>query len=218
MNGNLAGFRLWSSARTAQQIADGLGLRMEADAHPDLMAVIPTRPTLSSLGAFGALISDGPPTLTAEEARAQSEAFAQIRSLARAEGDPSRGKELFAQHCLACHRVAGEGTDLGPVLDGAGAKGIEGLLRSIVTPNAGVESGYRTLVVETVEGELLEGFLAGEDADSIVLRRKDRADLKLPRGEILSMRFDSLSLMPEALLDPLEPEQITDLFSYLIGL
>ena len=32
------------------------------------------------------------------------------------------------------------------------------------------------------------------------------------------MRFDSLSLMPEALLDPLEPEQITGLFSYLIGL
>ena len=87
-----------------------------------------------------------------------------------------------------------------------------------MTPNAGVESGYRTLVVETVEGELLEGFLAGEDAASIVLRRKDRADLKLPRGEILSMRFDSLSLMPEALLDPLEPKQITDLFSYLIGL
>ena len=218
MNGNVAGFRLWSSARTAQQIADGLGLRMEADDHPELTAVIPTRSTLSSLGAFGTLISDGPPTLTAEEARAQSEAFAQIRTLARANGDSSRGKELFAQHCLACHRVGGEGTDIGPVLDGAGAKGIEGLLRSIVTPNAGVESGYRTLVVETVEGELLEGFLAGEDADSIVLRRKDRADLKLPRGEILSMRFDSLSLMPEALLDPLEPEQITDLFSYLIGL
>ena len=218
MNGDMAGFRLWSCARTAQQIADGLGLRMEADAHPDLMAVIPTRSTLSSLGAFGALISDAPPTLTAEEARAQSESFAHIRSLARAVGDPSRGKEIFAQHCLGCHRVAGEGADLGPVLDGAGAKGIEGLLRSIVTPNAGVESGYRTLVVETVEGELLEGFLAGEDATSIVLRRKDRADLKLPRGEILSMRFDSLSLMPEALLDPLEPEQITDLFSYLIGL
>jgi putative heme-binding domain-containing protein len=218
MSGNVAGFRLWSSARTAQQIADGLGLRMEADDHPELTAVIPTRSTLSSLGAFGTLISDGPPTLTAEEARAQSEAFAQIRTLARANGDSSRGKELFAQHCLACHRVGGEGTDIGPVLDGAGAKGIEGLLRSIVTPNAGVESGYRTLVVETVEGELLEGFLAGEDADSIVLRRKDRADLKLPRGEILSMRFDSLSLMPEALLDPLEPEQITDLFSYLIGL
>ena len=76
----------------------------------------------------------------------------------------------------------------------------------------------RSVIVSRLHAQFVEGFLAGEDAASIVLRRKDRADLKLPRGEILSMRFDSLSLMPEALLDPLEPKQITDLFSYLIGL
>lgn len=218
MQGNLAGFRLWSSARTARQIAEGLGLQFEAEAFEDLSIALPTRQALASLGKHGALISDGPPTQTAEEARAQSAALARIRTLAQAAGDALRGQELFAQHCLNCHRVAGEGADIGPVLDGAGAKGVEGLLRSIVTPNAGVESGYRTLVVETRDGELLEGFLAGEDAHSILLRRKDREDLKLPREEILSMRFDSLSLMPEGLLDTLGPEQITDLFSYLKGL
>ncbi len=40
-------------------------------------------------------------------------------------------------------------------------------------------------------------------------------------GSTTTLRFVhciSLSLMPGGRLDPLEPKQITDLFSYLIGL
>jgi len=91
-------------------------------------------------------------------------------------------------------------------------------LRSILTPNAGVESGYRTLIVRTREGELLDGFLAAEDKDSILLRRKDREDLRLPRLDILSMRFDQVSLMPEGLLDGFTDQQVSDLFTYLKSL
>ena len=87
-----------------------------------------------------------------------------------------------------------------------------------MTPNAGVESGYRSLLVQTVGGELLVGYLAGEDTDSILVRRQDREDLWVLRSEIESMRFDSLSIMPEGLLDALEPQQATDLFKYLDSL
>ncbi len=213
--GELTGFRLWSSARTARQIAEGRRLQFDSESFEDLAVVLPTSERHSDLGQFGIWISDGPPTQTQAQAAAEAAAFARVRTLARAEGDRQRGRELFGEHCLGCHRVADEGADIGPVLDGAGAKGVEGLLRSIVTPNAGVEQGYRTLVIETLAGELLEGFLASEDEDSILLRRKDRADLNLSRADVLSMRFDSLSLMPEGLLDSLEPQQITDLFRYL---
>ena len=104
------------------------------------------------------------------------------------------------------------------MLDGVAAKGTEGILRSVLTPNAGVESGYRTLIVRTTSGELLDGFLAAEDADSILLRRKDREDLRLPRSEIESARFDRLSLMPEGLFEGIDDVQVTDLLEYLQSL
>ena len=54
--------------------------------------------------------------------------------------------------------------------------------------------------------------------DSITLRRQDREDLRLERREIRSLRFDRLSLMPEGLLDALEPQEVTDLMRYLLSL
>jgi hypothetical protein len=57
-----------------------------------------------------------------------------------------------------------------------------------------------------------------EDPTSILLRRKDREDLRIPRSEIESARFDRLSLMPEGLLDALSDREVTDLFRYLQSL
>jgi putative membrane-bound dehydrogenase-like protein len=211
--------RLWSMERSAAEVGAGFRRRFDPASMPDgLELVIPGADVkLSGAARFvGAL--DMPPVLSEAEVLAEEQRFERYRALALAGGDVSRGRQQFLTHCSACHRVGGEGTSIGPVLDGVGAKGTEGLLRSILTPNAGVESGYRTLIVRTTDGEILDGFLASEDSDSILLRRKDREDLRLPRHQIESARFDRLSLMPEGLLDALEDQEVSDLFSYLMGL
>jgi putative heme-binding domain-containing protein len=216
--GEMVQWRLWNRARSAEEIAQAARLHLEASDDESLVLVLPSPDIPLSGAASIERVPLGPPTQTPEEAAIEADLFARFRNLASAQADPVRGQSVFSEHCAVCHQVAGQGIDIGPVLDGVGAKGVEGLLRSILTPNAGVESGYRTLLVETADGELLDGFLAGQDDTAIILRRRDRPDLRIPRDTITSMRFDRLSLMPEGLLDPLNDQQISDLFVYLLSL
>ncbi len=216
--GEMVQWRLWNRARSAEEIAQAARLHLEASDDESLVLVLPSPDIPLSGAASIERVPLGPPTQTPEEAAIEADLFARFRNLASAQADPVRGQSVFSEHCAVCHQVAGQGIDIGPVLDGVGAKGVEGLLRSILTPNAGVESGYRTLLVETADGELLDGFLAGQDDTAIILRRRDRPDLRIPRDTITSMRFDRLSLMPEGLLEPLNDQQISDLFVYLLSL
>ena len=215
----LTQLRVWNVARSAAQIGANFRRTIAANAPADgLVLVVPGHETRLSGQARIESVLDVPELQTAEEVRAEVARFDRFRTLASRGSDVARGREQFVANCIACHRVGGQGVSIGPVLDGVAGKGIEGLLRAILTPNAGVESGYRTLIVHTRDGELLSGFLADEDATSITLRRKDREDLHLPRAEIEHLRYDQLSLMPEGLLDALTEQEVSDLFAYLLSL
>ena len=215
----IAELRVWSVARDAAEIGADFRLRLEAGSRPaELLLQLPGDEVALSGAARIEGTLEAPPVWSAAEQRAEAERFARYRGLAEAPGNLARGREAFVTTCAGCHRVGGQGASIGPVLDGVGSKGVEGLLRSILTPNAGVESGYRTLILRTSAGELLDGFLAEETPEAVVLRRKDREDLRIARREIESARFDRLSLMPEGLLESLTPVQVTDLLAYLQSL
>ena len=165
-------------------------------------------------GAKIAKTSDFPPILTADEAVALDAKFAKYRALANKEGNPAKGKETTAL-CRACHLIQGEGGNLAPNLSGAGAMGVEGLLRNIITPNAAMENGYRLYRVELKSGDLVEGFLASEDAQATVIRIPGGQDRRIEKRDIRTAKFLRRSIMPEGLLDTMAPEQVTDLFAYL---
>ena len=102
--------------------------------------------------------ADLPPLQTIAEAKTSAAKFEQFRRLANRPGDITRGQQVFADACAACHSVHGQGGKIGPVLDGAGANGVEALLRNILTPNAAMEAGYRRFRVETHDGEVQEAI------------------------------------------------------------
>src|SRR5207247_6760028 len=141
--------------------------------------------------------------------------FAQFRTLANQSGSVARGQQVFAAICVVCHSVRGEGGKIGPVLDGAGANGLEALLRNILAPNAAMEAGYRRFRVETRDGDVLEGLFVSQDDDAIVLRQPNVEDLRIPRGTVKRSGFTRLSVMPEGLLEGLKPQDVTDLLAYL---
>ncbi len=67
-------------------------------------------------------------------------------------GDPRRGEEIFWNHpvaaCKICHMLKGQGSTVGPALDGiAGRKDRAYLLESLVEPNAKLAEGYEKLGV-----------------------------------------------------------------------
>ena len=111
--------------------------------------------------------------------------------------------------------MKGQGGKIGPVLDGAGANGVEALLRNIVTPNAAMEAGYRRFRVETRDGDVFDGLFISQDGNALVLRQPNAEDMRIPRGNVKRAAFTRLSVMPEGLLEGLKAEDVSDLFAYL---
>ena len=144
-----------------------------------------------------------------------AEKFSKFHALADKAGDLTKGKALFTAICQQCHSVGGQGGQVGPVLGGAGALGVEALLRNILTPNAAMEPGYRLFRVELKDGDVLDGILVSQDKDAIVLRRANAEDLRIPQGNVRRASYTKVSVMPEGLLEALKPGEVGDLFAYM---
>jgi len=217
--GWLTEYRVWNRLRTAEEIRADFDRTLEDTPKPTGLA----RCFSGSAANWGKLhgtakveqTSDFPPLLTATEARLQSEKFAKFRALATASGDATHGKALFTTTCMICHSVGGQGAQIGPVLNGAGAPGVETLLRNILTPNAAMEAGYRMFRVELKDGDVLDGLLVSQDSESIILRRPNSEDQRIPQNQVRRAAFTKRSIMPEGLLEALKPEEVADLFAYL---
>lgn len=209
-------FRVWNRARTPEEIRAEFDRSYEGEA----VAGLVVRRSGADWGKLrnGARVErtqDFPALLTAAESRALAEKFGKFRTLAERPGDPVRGKAIFTAACQTCHTIGGQGAQIGPVLDGAGALGIEPLLRNVLTPNAQMEPGYRVFRVELKDGEILDGRLVAEDGEAWVLRRQNTADLRVERSQARRAWFTKMSMMPEGLLEGLKPEEVSDLFTYL---
>ncbi|MES2474913.1 MAG: PVC-type heme-binding CxxCH protein [Verrucomicrobiota bacterium] len=210
--------RVWNIARSAEEIRRDAHSRFSNDSLPGHLIFrssgsdpagkaegsATTIPTL----AFPNLISPA-------EATALDERFDRFRKMAELPGDLESGKTLVRANCMICHLIQGEGTAIGPDLSGAGAMGVESLLRNILTPNAQLESGYYRHDLKLRNGSVLSGFLAETREDAVVLRVIGGDDQIIPRAEIVSHDISKRSLMPEGLLDQSTAQQVADLFSYL---
>lgn len=63
-------------------------------------------------------------------------------------GDVNRGREIFRQQCIKCHRVGTEGREIGPELTKIGAsQTADYVLESILDPNAVIVRGYKETIV-----------------------------------------------------------------------
>lgn len=212
--GEFAEFRVWNSCRSADEIRAGANLALTAN-------------LFTGSGAnWGKLhgsakverTADFPPVQSEAEAKALEVRFAKFRALGQQPGDLGRGQQVFTATCGVCHAVKGTGGKIGPALDGAGAHGLEAVLRNVLTPNAAMEAGYRMFRAETKDGDVIEGLLAAQDADSVTLRQPNTEDQRLLRASLKRAAFLRTSVMPEGLFDALLPQEVSDLLAYLLTL
>ena len=94
-------------------------------------------------------------------------------------------------------------------------KGKEDLLTSILDPNAAMAPEYANYLVETSDGVLLNGIIAGETASSVTLARANGETDTILRSEIRDIRTEGLSLMPDGLEQGLGAADLADLLGYL---
>jgi putative heme-binding domain-containing protein len=210
-------YRVWNYARSAEEIRNWFDRSLADQPTPPGLVRYYHGEHWGKLHGHARITrtTDAPPILTAQEVRQLEEKFARYRALALRAGDVARGKAVFEKHCLTCHAVGTQGGQIGPTLSGAGAMSTEALLRSLLTPSAAVESGYRLFRVETRDGRLFEGFLVRQTDEEIVLRRPNEEDKRIPTSEVYRAGFTRKSVMPDGLLEMLSPEEVSALFAYL---
>ena len=135
-------------------------------------------------------------------------------------GDADRGSKLFLSskqvQCRNCHKVNGQGKDVGPDLSGIGKKLDRAkLLESMLEPSKTIDPKFQTWLIETVSGKVLTGLLVKRDESQVVLRDAENREHTLPTTEIEGMFPQQKSLMPDLLLRDLTAQQVADLLAWL---
>jgi putative heme-binding domain-containing protein len=132
-----------------------------------------------------------------------------------APGDPKAGSVAFGRACAGCHRLEGNGHEVGPDLASLTDVSPEALLVAILDPNRAYEVKYMDYTVHTRDGRVFSGLIAGESANAITLRRQDGREDVLLRSEIEAVTASGRSLMPEGMEKVLTPRELADLAAYL---
>lgn len=130
-------------------------------------------------------------------------------------GDATRGRKVYEERCIACHRLAGEGNAVGPDLVTVKNTGKEKLLVNILDPNREVRPDYVSYSVETEDGESLVGLISNETSTSVTVRQAYGKEEVVPRSRIRRMRSQGQSLMPEGLEAGLSPQGLADLLQFI---
>lgn len=137
-------------------------------------------------------------------------------------GDATEGKRIFFEkaevYCLRCHKVNGEGGEVGPDLTGIGAKqSREYLLESVVLPNKQIAQGFESTIVTMKTGATYAGTVKSETATEIELNSPEDGLVKLKKANIQT-RERGPSAMPEEFRQILSKQDIRHLVEYLANL
>ena len=216
--GAFAEYRIWNVERKPAEVRTNMTRTFAGEKLPESLVFA----SASGDAAWGKLgkgakivrTTDAPPLLNGEQFAALEKKTARYTALAAKAGDPAKGKAVVAL-CQSCHMINGQGGLIGPNLSGAGAMGMEAVIRNIIDPNAAIEAAYRIFQVKLKAGDVIEAFYVSEDATAYVIRQPGGADRRIPKAEVASAKYLRRSLMPEGLLDGFTDEQVTDLFATL---
>jgi putative membrane-bound dehydrogenase-like protein len=130
--------------------------------------------------------------------------------------DQSVGRAAFNQICASCHRLYGQGQEIGPDLTGSNRDNLEYLLENVFDPSAIVPAPYRITILTLKSGRVLNGIVTEAGPKTLAVQlptekivvQKDEVEESVPTEQ---------SLMPENSLTPLKEEQVVALFAYLMA-
>ena len=137
-------------------------------------------------------------------------------------GDLENGKTIFfgraSASCRRCHKVNGNGADVGPDLSAvAKDKDRRYLLEAIVDPNAKIAKDFETTIIVDFDGRIHSGIIK-EETDKFV-------KLMTPQGAIITVALDEIderakgqSGMPADIAKNLSRDDVRDLVEYLSSL
>ncbi len=134
-------------------------------------------------------------------------------------GDPQAGRDVFfgpKAACSSCHAIGPQGARVGPHLTTIGAsRSSHDLLEAIVFPSASFVNGYRSTLIVTSAGKVIQGVISAETSNTVTLRTQDLQEIIINREDIEEQRESSTSIMPAGLDRQLTPKELRDLIAFL---
>lgn len=131
-------------------------------------------------------------------------------------GDPKAGRLVFNKVCGQCHKMHGEGQEVGPDITLNGRANFEQLLSNVLDPSLVIGADYQATSVVTTKGRLLTGLMVEDSTTKISLKVQGGKVEVIPRAEVEEVSRSKNSLMPEGLEKQINPKEMADLFGYLI--
>jgi putative heme-binding domain-containing protein len=134
-----------------------------------------------------------------------------------------RGKAMFtATLCSSCHRLGGEGSDIGPDLSQLGTRfSTRDILVSIIEPSKEISDQYAATYFYMKDGSSIVGRVTNQDKDKYYVSQNPFAPQQI--REILKTDVsrtsisDAPSIMFPRLINSLNPEELKDLMAYLVS-
>jgi putative heme-binding domain-containing protein len=165
---------------------------------------------------IAALVAKTWGTVRTERDPAREQVIADMRQMIRnTPGDPHRGAELYKKLCGQCHKIYGEGQEVGPEITANGRGNFEQLLSNVFDPSLVIGAAYQARTVTTTDGRVLTGILVEDNAQRIVLKQQGDKLETIARGDVEEVAVSPLSLMPEGIEKQYQPQEIADLFAFL---
>lgn len=147
--------------------------------------------------------------------------FAELAELAKRNGDPSLGEEVYRRPqlgCVTCHAIGGAGGKVGPELTSLGASApLDYIIESTLAPALKVKEGYHAVNLTLKDGTVASGVQARETPDEIILRNVIGQEIAVAKSKVAS-KEDIGSLMPAGLVDSLHIREQQNLFAFLAEL
>ncbi len=134
-------------------------------------------------------------------------------------GDIRRGLAVYNSQkasCIACHKLAYLGGNVGPDLSKIGGIRTErDLLESILYPSLSFVRSYEPVTITTHAGKVFNGQIRNETATEITLATGLNQEVRITRADIDEQLPGKISIMPTGLDKQLSVQELADLVTFL---
>jgi len=128
----------------------------------------------------------------------------------------SRGRALYQRTCAQCHKLYGEGGEIGPDITGSNRNNLDYLLQNILDPNADIPNDYRTTILRTKDNRILVGVVRRSEGQSVTMATPAEV-VTVAKSDVESIEPQNFSMMPEGLVLAFKQDELRDLIDYLRG-
>jgi putative membrane-bound dehydrogenase-like protein len=136
--------------------------------------------------------------------------------------DLKNGLAVAQRTCFVCHKMYGEGTDIGPDLTGVGRSTLDALLHNVIDPNEVIGNGFETTEVETKDGTTYTGRVVEESDTRLKLVNAGPVEYVIAKSDIAvangkpKITKKEMSLMPEG-LEQMPDKDLRDLLMFILN-